>query len=228
MYSIASLVDIERDEGPPDPSPIDALFTATQRRLLGFLFGEPARAFYVRELLAITGTGHGGVQRELRRLQAAGLVRKTRDRARTYYQADAKSPIHVELVALVRKTAGLAEPLRAAFRLAQPRVRLCFAFEPERDPWVPDERDLGLLFVVDEAPEPQPELLEARERAEQLLRRPIWMVTADPVRLRADPFVAEVLQRPRVWVFGDEAGLAILMGRVPEGLPLSARLRLLL
>jgi hypothetical protein len=28
-------------------------------------------------------------------------------------------------------------------------------------------------------------------------------------------------------VFGDEAGLAILMGRVPEGLPLSARLRLL-
>ena len=46
----------------------DALFTSTQQRVLGLLFGQPARSFFATELIALTGSGSGAVQRELKRL----------------------------------------------------------------------------------------------------------------------------------------------------------------
>jgi hypothetical protein len=41
----------------------DALFTTTQQRVLGALFGQPDRSFYARELIALTGAGSGAAQR---------------------------------------------------------------------------------------------------------------------------------------------------------------------
>ena len=43
----------------------DALFSMTQQRVLGFLFGQPRRSFYATELIALAGAGSGAVQREL-------------------------------------------------------------------------------------------------------------------------------------------------------------------
>src|SRR5690606_25137851 len=53
----------------------DALFTATQRRVLGCLFGQPGRSYGVGELIQSTGAGSGAVQRELARLAGSGLLR---------------------------------------------------------------------------------------------------------------------------------------------------------
>jgi hypothetical protein len=201
-YGLPSLVEIERDEGWP-ASPADGLFTATQRRVLAYLYGQPDQAFYVRELLDLTGAGNGAVQRELRRLQQAGLVRITREGARTYVQADASSPIHAELAALVRCSVGLAEPLRQAFALVEPGLRLCFAFE--------FGRELGLLILPKFGRMALAGIDPAREQAEQRLGRSLWMISVDEERLRGDAFVAEVLRRPRTWVFGNEALLAGLL-----------------
>ncbi|MGB6335622.1 MAG: transcriptional regulator, partial [Thermoanaerobaculia bacterium] len=46
----------------------DALFTTTQQRVLALLFGQPARSFFATELIELTGSGSGAVQRELKRL----------------------------------------------------------------------------------------------------------------------------------------------------------------
>ena len=46
----------------------DALFTGTQQRVLGLLFGQPARSFYATEVIGLAGMGSGAVQRELARL----------------------------------------------------------------------------------------------------------------------------------------------------------------
>jgi DNA-binding transcriptional ArsR family regulator len=206
-----SWVEVERDE-QRQPSAVDALFTATTRRVLACLFAEPERVVHLREVLASTGAGHGAVQRELRKLQTAGLVRVEREKNRTCLQADPASPIHAELVALVRKTIGLAEPLRQAFVAAVPYIELCFAFEPERDPWAARERDLGLVFIASETI-PLGVLEYGRELAEQWLGRGLWMLTPSAERLRSDPFIQKVLQRPRVWVFGSEAALEAVLVR---------------
>ena len=52
----------------------DALFTTTQQRVLGFLYGQPERSFFANEIIGLTGSGSGAVQRELARLVNSGLV----------------------------------------------------------------------------------------------------------------------------------------------------------
>ena len=52
----------------------DALFTKTQQRVLGVLFGQPERSFYASELIRDAGTGSGAAQRELAKLEESGLI----------------------------------------------------------------------------------------------------------------------------------------------------------
>ena len=52
----------------------DALFTKTQQRVLGVLFGRPERSFYASELIREAGTGSGAAQRELAKLEDGGLI----------------------------------------------------------------------------------------------------------------------------------------------------------
>lgn len=37
----------------------DALFTATQQRVLALLFGQPDRSFFTKELIDLAGGGRG-------------------------------------------------------------------------------------------------------------------------------------------------------------------------
>ena len=90
----------------------DALFSTTQQRVLGLLFGQPDRSFYATEMIGLVGAGSGAVQRELARLEQRGLVTVRRLGTQKHYQANPASPLFAELCAIARKTVGLAEPLR--------------------------------------------------------------------------------------------------------------------
>ena len=99
-----------------------ALFTGTQQRVLGLLFGQPDRSFYATELIKLAGVGSGAVQRELARLAQSRLVTVKPVGNQKHYQANPASPIYDELCGVVRKTVGLAEP--GAGAPAEPRTAL--------------------------------------------------------------------------------------------------------
>ena len=44
---------------PRTSSLADALFSGTQQRVLGLLFGQPERSFYATELINLAGVGSG-------------------------------------------------------------------------------------------------------------------------------------------------------------------------
>src|SRR4030095_243355 len=92
----------------------DALFTQTQQRVLGLLFGQPDRSYYATEIIGLAGVGSGAVQRELSRLTASGVGTVRRIENQKHNQANPASPIYEELCGIARKTVGLAEPLRNA------------------------------------------------------------------------------------------------------------------
>lgn len=92
--------------GTQKARPSDVLFTKTQRRVLGLLFGNPQRSYYANEVVRFAGTGIGAVQRELARLAAAGLVTVTKRGNQKHYQADRRSTVFAELTGLVNKTVG--------------------------------------------------------------------------------------------------------------------------
>ena len=106
----------------------DALFSSTQQRVLGLLFGQPERSFFGAEVIGLLGMGSGGVQRELKKLADSGLVRVFRVGNQKHYQADPESPIYAELVGLIRKTVGLVAPLRAALEASLDAIDLALVY----------------------------------------------------------------------------------------------------
>src|SRR5690606_17541454 len=91
-------------------------------------FGRPERTFSVSELIQSTGGGSGAVQRELARLSGAGLLLVDTVGNQKRYRANPGAPIHDELVSIVRKTFGLAEPLREALAPLADRISNAFVY----------------------------------------------------------------------------------------------------
>ena len=105
-----------------------ALFSKTQRRVLGLLFGHSERSFYANEIVRAARAGVGAVQRELEGLAAAGLVTVSRLGNQKHYQADRDSPIFGELQSIVAKVlTGPAAPV-----LQQPRAEYAVSARPAK------------------------------------------------------------------------------------------------
>ena len=89
--------------GTTSQDPAEALFTKTQRRILGLLFGSPERSHYANEIVRSAGVGIGAALRELDRLAASGLVVVARIGNQKHFQANRNAPIFEELLGIARK-----------------------------------------------------------------------------------------------------------------------------
>ncbi len=187
----------------------DALFTTTQQRVFGLLFGQPERSFFATEMIALTGSGSGAVQRELRRLVASGLVTVTRIGNQKHYQANPASPIFEELRSLVIKTVGLADPIRLALATLADRIRLALLYGSVAKGSDTASSDIDLLVVADELT--LEELYAALARAETSLDRKINPTLYTPKefakrRTAGHPFLTKVLEGEHVVLIGDRDG----------------------
>lgn len=188
----------------------DALFTTTQQRVLGLLFGQPECSFYATELIGRTGAGSGAVQRELARLETSGLVTARRLGTQKHYQANPASPLYEELVGIARKTVGLAGPLREALAPLASRITAAFVYGSVAKRRDTAQSDIDLMVVADALG--YAEVFGALETAGELLGR-----TVNPTvysrkelarRVKAgNAFVKRVLEQPKLWVIGSEREL---------------------
>ncbi|MCC5874384.1 MAG: nucleotidyltransferase domain-containing protein [Gammaproteobacteria bacterium] len=127
----------------------DALFTSTQQRVLGLIFGQPDRSFFASEIIARLVAGSGAVQRELKKLADSGLVTVSRVGNQKHYQANASAPVFAELCALMRKTVGLTEPLRQALAPALSEIELALVYGSVAKGSATAGSDVDLLLVSD-------------------------------------------------------------------------------
>lgn len=124
-----------------------ALFTRTQRRVLGLLFGRPDRSFYANELVRLAGVGTGAVQRELKRLTAAGIITVRRRGNQVHYQANTSCPVYRELRGLVLKTFGAIDHLRSLVVKMDGAIELAFIYGPGAEGLAAPGSPLDLLIV---------------------------------------------------------------------------------
>ena len=168
-------------EPPPPPyvSLADALFSGTQQRVLGLLFGQPERSFYATELIGLTGGGSGAVQRELARLEQSGLVTIKALGNQKYYQANPASPIFTELTGIAQKTVGLAEPLRQALLPLTRKISAAFVYGSVAKKQDTASSDIDLMVISDKLV--YADLSAALELAKQSLYRfPVAATYAGP------------------------------------------------
>ena len=189
----------------------DALFTATQQRVLGCLFGQPGRSFSISELIQTTGAGSGAVQRELARLSGSGLLSVEQLGKQKLYRANPASPIHDEIVAIVRKTFGLAMPLRDALMPLADRLHAAFVFGSVAKGSDTASSDIDLMLVSDALT--YADAMAALHPLMERLGREInpTLYTLAELRKRiaeGNSFVTRVLAQPRLWLIGNDDALA--------------------
>lgn len=188
----------------------DALFTQTQQRVLGYLFGQPGRRSTVSELINATGAGSGAVQREVARLAGSGLLRVEKSGNQKLYSANPASPIHAELVAIVRKTFGLAEPLKEALAPLGSQLELAFIYGSVARGEDTSASDVDLLLVSETLG--YADVMAALHPAIGRLGRQVnpTIYTRDELarRLRdGNAFVTKLLAQPKLWLIGSEHDL---------------------
>lgn len=201
-----------RQYSPPPVSLASALFSGTQQRVLGLLFGQPDRSFYATELIALARAGSGAVQREIARLAQSGLVTVRAVGNQKHYQANPASPIYEELCGIARKTVGLAEPLRAALTPLRDRIKVAFVFGSVAKQTDHATSDIDLMIISDTLD--YADTILALQPIEQGLGRAINPViyTTKELAQRAkedNVFVGRVLSHPKIWLFGGEDDLRV-------------------
>jgi predicted nucleotidyltransferase len=190
----------------------DALFTKTQQRVLGLLFGTPDRTFYASELIRTAGTGSGAAQRELARLETSGLITCSQIGRQRHYQANASSPLFPELRSIILKTLGLAEPLREALRPLASAIRAAFVYGSVAKGLDHSASDIDLMIISDSLS--YGEVFGALQGAESKVTRPInpTVYTAAEFAKRLgheNAFMTRVLNQPKVWIVGTERDLPV-------------------
>lgn len=189
----------------------DALFTSVQQRVLAALFGHPERSYYAQELIAQLASGTGAVQRELARLEGAGLVTTRRVGRQKHYQANAASPVFEELRGLVLKTSGLADVLREALAPFDRQLDAAFVFGSVARREEGPQSDVDLLVVSDAVG--YPELYTALAATEARLGRTVNPTVLGRVELarrlaEQQAFATRVMDGPKLWIVGGPDALA--------------------
>jgi predicted nucleotidyltransferase len=189
----------------------NALFSKVQQRVLGILYGNPDRSFYANEIISLADSGTGAVQRELGKLAEAGLATVRRQGNQKHYQANAVSPVFNELRGLVLKTFGLVDVLRVGLAPLAGQIRLAFVYGS-----LPKQRDsassdIDLMIVSDTLS--HAEVISALEATASALGRTInptvYTSREFARRLReGKAFLTRVIKQPKLWLIGDENGIA--------------------
>lgn len=106
----------------------DALFTLTQQKVLGLLYGKPDQSFFTNEIARWSNVGKGSLVRELERMRQAGILTVNRQGNQTHYQANPGCPIYDELLGITRKTFGIRDPLLTALEPLAGQLAWAFVY----------------------------------------------------------------------------------------------------
>jgi len=187
-----------------------ALFTNTQQRVLACLFGQPERSYFANELIQLTKAGSGAVQRELKRLTDSGLVTSEMRGNQRHFQANPHSPIFEELTQIVRKTFGLAQPVRDALVPYQAAIQCAFIFGSVAKKQDTAASDIDLFVISDTLSYADllSQLSDTEERLARRINAPIYTVTDVQQRLQiGNAFLTRTLEKPKIWIIGNKSDI---------------------
>ena len=196
--------------GIKNSSLAEALFTKTQQRVLGLLFGNPEQSYYTNEVVRFAEAGIGAVQRELKRLEAAGLITSRKVGNQMHYQANPGAAIFEELHGIVIKTIGLADVLRKALSPLKKHIELAFIFGSVAQGKERITSDVDVMVIGKVSFE---DVVQAIYSSRETLHREVNPVVMSASEfsskvLQGDRFVSRIVSEPKIFLIGgsDELG----------------------
>lgn len=181
------------------------LFGKTRQAVLGLLYTHPDRDFYLRELSRLTGISAGAIQHELSSLARADLITRVKSGSRVNYRANQLHPIFQDLRAVVEKTSGATELLRAALTPMADAISLAFVYGSTAKGTSRGRSDVDLLVVGDvDMADLVRHLGSVEEKLQREINPRIFSRQEFDARLKSrDRFLTSVLRGPRLMLLGD-------------------------
>ena len=189
----------------------DCLFTKTQQRVLGLLYGKPDTRFYTNEILRLAEMGRGTITRVLDGFVSSGVLLSFKEGNQRYYQANSQNPIYNELVSIVRKTFGITDVMGAALSSVSEQIVLAFVYGSIAKGEDTANSDIDLMVITDSLS--YGDLIVALTDAEKILARPINPTIYTPLQFRErvekeNSFLTRVIAQPKLWLKGNDDDIA--------------------
>jgi predicted nucleotidyltransferase len=160
----------------------------------------------MREISSLTDQPVRAIQRELARLEDAGLLISSVEGNRKYFQANRQSPVFSELRALMVKTAGIVDQLKKILQTRSDAIHVAFIFGSFARASETSASDIDLMIIGAITSRELSRLLKPLK--EQLDRE------MNPVTIRADEFqenvkkgdsfTQSILKEPKIFLIGDQ------------------------
>lgn len=189
------------------------LFPEYRRRVLSLLLLNPAEALHGREIARRTSLPAGTLTRELTRLAEVGLLKREKRGNQQVYSADTGSPIFTELASILRKTSGLADMLVQALAPQSASLRVAFVFGSVAAGRETAGSDVDLLLIGDIGFREAVGLLHPVQASLGREINPKLFSAAEfAAKARHEPFLADVLAKPKLFLIGNAHDLEELAG----------------
>jgi uncharacterized protein len=180
------------------------LFGQTRGAVLAVLFGHVGESYYLRQLARLTNIALGPVQRELRQLADAGLVKRETQGNQALYSANEASPVFDEIKRLVAKTVGMHDVLVEALGPLRKKIDLAFIYGSMARSSETERSDVDLMVVgsVDFGDVVQ-RLTDAQKILNREINPTVYSVREFPAKVRGN-FLKTVLAEKKLFLIGDE------------------------
>ena len=184
-------------------------FGAYRRQVLGLLLLHPDESFHLREIARATNTQPGTLRRELAQLTDAGVLSREKVGNLVRYQADSACPIYDELRGILKKTAGVADVLRAGLVSLSDKISVAFVYGSIASGAERRASDIDVMVVGSASFE---EVVGALHSSQEALRREInpnvySLAEFKKKTKEKGSFLARVLDEPKLFILGKEHDL---------------------
>ena len=192
------------------------LFPEYRRRVLGLLLLRPDEALHGREIARRTGLPAGTITRELGRLAEVGLLNREKRGNQQVYSANTGGPIFAELASILRKTSGVVDVLAQALAPAASQLRVAFVFGSVAQGRETAGSDIDVMLIGDLSFRQAVELLHPTQAVLGREVNPKVFATSEfTAKLLVEPFLADVLAKPKLFLIGNAHDLEELAGHQP-------------
>lgn len=189
----------------------DFFISKVRVKLLKIFLFDPAKIYYVRELVRASNEEINAVRRELDRMTINGMVKSEKRGNRLYYGFNTKYVYYFELLQMVAKSTGMGlEVIKQRNRLGKIKYALMsgkFARHRKHE-----EDDVDLL-VVGEIVMAQLASLVGQFEKEMGREINYSVMTNEEFEFRKkrrDPFLTRLLVGSRIMLLGDEERMALI------------------
>lgn len=175
-------------------------------QVLLFFILNPQEETYLARIVRATSKALIQVQRALKRLEESGLITKILRGNKAYYQANSTHTAFKDLKQLIIKTVIFSEPLSQELASIREKITYGFIYGSTAKNLESPESDIDLFLIGDLSFD------EAGHLSFPLsieLGREVNSVIYSPKEFRKkikenSPFIADVIQSQKIWLFGDE------------------------